>query len=95
MAGETLTEAPRHVRAQLDGSRAARCRTATSRTFRFSNFNAAFGFMTRAALLAKKMNQPSGWFNGYDHLGVASSIHGAGEHRALDVRMDRTMDGKA
>jgi hypothetical protein len=43
--------------------------------------------MTRAALLAEKMNQHSGWFNTYDRLGVASSIHARGQyHRSPSGR---------
>jgi 4a-hydroxytetrahydrobiopterin dehydratase len=96
MARATLTEAPRHARAQRDGSRAAD-RTATGRTSTFSDCNAAFGCMTHAALLAEKMNQHPRWFNVYDRLGVASSRDGAGRHRALDARMVKAMDrfGKA
>jgi len=46
--------------------------------FEFKNFNEAFGFMTRVALLAEKMNHHPTWTNTYNKVEVYLSTHDAG-----------------
>ena len=48
------------------------------REFRFADFNEAFGFMTRAALVAEQMNHHPEWFNVYDRVVVDLTTHDAG-----------------
>jgi len=67
-------------------------RDAIQRTFNFKNFNQAWGFMSRAALLAEEMNHHPEWFNVYGRVEVTLSTHDAGGLSALDVRMARAMD---
>lgn len=78
-----------------DWSRAEGQREAIARTFRFKDFNAAFGFMSRVALLAEKMDHHPEWSNVYDRVEVLLTTHDAGGVTALDVKMARFMDETA
>lgn len=49
------------------------------RTFRFRDFNEAFGFMTRVALIAEKMNHHPTWTNTYNTVSFELSTHDAGD----------------
>ena len=50
-------------------------RDAISRTFRFKDFNAAFGFMTRCALKADQMDHHPEWFNVYNRVDIVLTSH--------------------
>ena len=67
-------------------------RSAMSRQFKFKNFNEAFGFMTRAALLAEKMNHHPEWSNVYGSVDVTLSTHDAGGITELDIKLAKAMD---
>lgn len=67
-------------------------RDAITRSFKFKDFNAAFGFMARVALLAEKMDHHPEWFNVYNRVEVTLSTHDAGGVTEKDVRMARAMD---
>ncbi len=67
-------------------------RDAIRKSFRFADFNAAFGFMARVALLAEKMDHHPEWFNVYNRVDVTLATHDAGGVTELDVRMARFMD---
>ncbi len=67
-------------------------RNAIARTFEFKDFNAAFGFMTRVALLAEKMDHHPEWSNVYRTVEVTLSTHDAGGVTDNDIRMARAMD---
>jgi len=68
-------------------------RDAIARKFDFKDFNEAFAFMTRAALLAEKMDHHPEWFNVYNKVEVTLSTHDAGGITENDVRMAKAMDG--
>jgi 4a-hydroxytetrahydrobiopterin dehydratase len=70
-------------------------REAITRKFEFKSFNQAFGFMTRAALLAEKMDHHPEWFNVYNKVEVTLSTHDAGGLTDNDIRMAKAMDGYA
>jgi 4a-hydroxytetrahydrobiopterin dehydratase len=70
-------------------------RDAISRKFEFKDFNAAFGFMTRVALLADKMDHHPEWFNVYNKVDVTLSTHDAGGVTQNDIDMAKAMDGYA
>src|ERR1700737_4042308 len=53
-------------------------RNAIARKFEFQDFNEAFAFMTRAALLAEKLDHHPEWFNVYNKVEVTLSTHDAG-----------------
>lgn len=48
------------------------------RVFEFKDFSAAFGFMTRAALAAEKMNHHPDWSNSWNKVTVDLCTHSAG-----------------
>lgn len=45
------------------------------RSFKFSNFIDAFGFMTKVALVAEKMNHHPTWSNSYNKVDIALTTH--------------------
>ena len=66
-------------------------RDAIEAEFLFSNFNQAFGFMTRVALLAESMNHHPEWFNVYNRINITLTTHDAGGVTSLDIRMAKAM----
>jgi 4a-hydroxytetrahydrobiopterin dehydratase len=50
-----------------------------TRTFKFKDFGEAFGFMTRVALLAEKMNHHPTWTNTWNTVHIELSTHDAGD----------------
>ena len=70
-------------------------RDAIERTFVFADFNAAFGFMTRAALVAERMNHHPEWSNVWNRVEVVLSTHDAGGLTELDIRLAAAMDAIA
>jgi 4a-hydroxytetrahydrobiopterin dehydratase len=78
--------------AKLAGWKPVDGRDAITKTFTFTDFNAAFGFMTRAALVAEKLDHHPEWFNVYKTVTVTLSTHDAGGVTALDVKLAETMD---
>jgi 4a-hydroxytetrahydrobiopterin dehydratase len=70
-------------------------RNAISKRFVFADFNAAFGWMSRVALLAEKMDHHPEWSNVYKTVDVTLSTHDAGGLSALDIAMARAMDAMA
>ena len=66
-----------------------------TKTFRLGDFNRAFGFMTRVALLAEKLDHPPEWFNVYDRVEVLLSTHDANGVTELDLTMAKFMDEAA
>ena len=67
-------------------------RDAISKKFVFKDFNQAFGFMTRAALVAEKMDHHPEWFNVYKTVDVTLSTHDAGGVTESDVKLAAEMD---
>lgn len=70
-------------------------RDAIVRSFRFADFNAAFGFMSRTALLAEKLDHHPEWSNVYNRVEVVLTTHDAGGVTERDLTMARFMDGIA
>jgi len=67
-------------------------RDAIGRSFKFKDFNQAWGFMTRVALAAEKLDHHPEWFNVYNRVEVALSTHDAGGVTELDVTLAKIMD---
>ena len=63
-----------------------------NKVFRFPDFVAAFGFMTRAALIAQSMDHHPDWRNVYNRVEVELSTHDAGGLTALDFDLARRME---
>lgn len=69
------------------------------RSFQFSNFIEAFGFMTRVALVAEKMNHHPNWTNVYNKVDVTLSTHDKGniiteKDKKLASEIDKIFSGK-
>ena len=93
MARDKLTgEARKAALARLTGWSEVAGRDAISKTFVFKDFNAAFGFMARAALVAEKMDHHPEWSNVYKTVAVTLSTHDAGGLTELDVTLAAAMD---
>jgi 4a-hydroxytetrahydrobiopterin dehydratase len=67
-------------------------RDAIAKKFVFKDFNQAFGFMTRAALVAEKMDHHPEWFNVYKTVDVTLSTHDVGGVTELDIKLAEAMD---
>lgn len=67
-------------------------RDAIQRTFRFKDFNEAFGFMTRVALRADQLDHHPEWFNVYNRVDVILTTHDADGVTDLDVSLASFMD---
>ena len=65
------------------------------RELRFRDFSEAFGFMTRAALVAESMNHHPEWLNVWNRVVVDLSTHDAGGITALDLELARRMNALA
>ncbi len=88
LAGEARTAAL----ARLKGWSEVTGRDAITRKFVFADFNEAFGFMTRAALVAEKLDHHPEWFNVYKTVDVTLSTHDAGGLTERDIRLAEAMD---
>ncbi len=70
-------------------------RDAIRRELRFADFNAAFGFMARVALMAEKLDHHPEWSNTYNRVEIVLSTHDAGGVSARDVALARFIDSIA
>ena len=85
---EKLTGAARAAAlAKLVGWNEVDGRDAIRRSYRFKDFNAAFGFMSRAALMAEKLDHHPEWFNVYNRVEVTLATHDAGGVTERDVKL--------
>lgn len=73
----------------------AKDREAIIRSFQFVDFDAAFAFMTRTALLAAKMDHHPEWVNVYNKVDVTLTTHDAGGVTRKDIDLASAMDGYA
>ncbi|MGL4559466.1 MAG: 4a-hydroxytetrahydrobiopterin dehydratase [Afipia sp.] len=78
--------------ARLKGWSEVSGRDAIAKTFTFRDFNEAFGFMTRAALVAEKSDHHPEWRNVYRTVEVVLSTHDAGGVTARDIALAEAMD---
>ena len=65
---------------------------AIEKQFVFQDFNEAFGWMSRIALVAEKMDHHPEWFNVYRTVRVTLTTHDAGGVTSLDIKMAAIMD---
>ena len=70
-------------------------RDALRKIWKFTNFSEAWGFMTRAALAAEKLNHHPEWSNVYNVVDVTLSTHDCHGLSALDITLARRMDAMA
>ena len=62
------------------------------RTIRFADFNAAFGFMTRVALVAESLGHHPEWSNVWNTVRIDLTTHDAGGLTELDLQLARRID---
>jgi 4a-hydroxytetrahydrobiopterin dehydratase len=95
MAERLSAEARKSALKGLPGWTEAPGREAIARTFVFKDFNEAFGFMTRAALVAEKSDHHPEWSNVYKTVDVVLATHDAGGVTALDIELAKAMNAIA
>jgi 4a-hydroxytetrahydrobiopterin dehydratase len=79
----------------LKGWQEVKGRDAIAKRFVFKDFNEAFGFMTRVALAAERMDHHPEWFNVYKTVDVTLATHDAGGVTEKDIALARIMDAVA
>jgi len=92
MAQKLAADARKTALAKLAGWSDVQGRDAIQKKFVFKDFNEAFGFMARAALIAEKMDHHPEWFNVYKTVEVTLSTHDAGGLTELDVKLAEAMN---
>jgi 4a-hydroxytetrahydrobiopterin dehydratase len=92
MVQKLTPDARKTALARLKGWSDVDGRDAISRKFAFKDFNEAFGFMARAALIAEKLDHHPEWFNVYNRVEVTLSTHDAGGVTERDVKLASEMD---
>lgn len=92
MSQKLAGEARKAALARLKGWSETSGRDAIIRKFVFADFNEAFGFMTRAALVAEKLDHHPEWFNVYKTVDVTLSTHDAGGLTDRDIKLAEAMD---
>ncbi|XP_066581175.1 probable pterin-4-alpha-carbinolamine dehydratase [Prorops nasuta] len=70
-------------------------RDAIEKSFQFTNFNEAFGFMTRVALQAEKMDHHPEWFNVYNKVNITLSSHDVNGLSQRDIKLATFIDKAA
>jgi len=92
MAQKLTGDARKSGLARLSGWSEVNGRDAITKRFVFKDFNEAFGFMTRAALVAEKFDHHPEWFNVYKNVEVTLSTHDAGGVTELDLKLAEAMN---
>jgi 4a-hydroxytetrahydrobiopterin dehydratase len=95
MVERLSAEARKSALKGLSGWSELRDREAITRTFIFKDFNEAFGFMTRAALVAEKNDHHPEWRNVYKTVEVVLATHDAGGVTARDIKLAEAMNAIA
>ena len=76
----------------LDGWSMADGKDAIEKTFEFGDFVEAWGFMSRAAIWAEKLNHHPEWSNVYKTVDVILTTHDCDGLSELDVKLAKKMD---
>ena len=81
--------------ASLKGWKKVSKRDAIAKSFKFADFNQAWGFMTRVALAAEKADHHPEWSNVYNKVEIVLSTHDAGGLSEKDVALAKFIDSIA
>jgi 4a-hydroxytetrahydrobiopterin dehydratase len=95
MAERLTAEARKSQLQALAGWAEVPGREAIARTFTFKDFNEAFGFMTRVALVAEKNDHHPEWRNVYRTVEVVLATHDAGGITSRDIALAKAMNAIA
>ena len=95
MVERLSAEARKSALRELPGWAEVAGREAIARTFIFKDFNQAFGFMTRVALVAEKNDHHPEWRNVYKTVEVVLATHDAGGVTMRDVELAKAMNAIA
>ncbi len=91
LAGEERADAL----SALEGWTEVGGRDAITKSFTFKNFNEAFGFMTRIALHAERLDHHPEWFNVYKRVDITLTTHDCDGLSERDIRLARLIDAAA
>lgn len=81
--------------AELAGWRLADGREAIEKRFTFKDFNEAFGFMTRVALMADKIDHHPEWSNVYNRVDILMTTHDCDGLSERDAALARFIEAAA
>jgi len=88
-----LTDAERQAAlSELANWKIVANRDAIQRSFKFKNFNEAWGFMNRVALLAEQQDHHPEWFNVYNRVDILLSTHDCDGLSQRDVKLAKAID---
>jgi 4a-hydroxytetrahydrobiopterin dehydratase len=93
MTAKLTGKARNDALATLEGWAEMAGRDAIQKSFKFADFNQAWGFMARVALAAEKADHHPEWSNVYNRVEIVLSTHDAGGLSAKDVALARFIDG--
>jgi 4a-hydroxytetrahydrobiopterin dehydratase len=95
MVERLSAEARKSALKELNGWSELSGREALVKTFTFKDFNEAFGFMSRVALVAEKRDHHPEWKNVYKTVEVVLATHDAGGVTKLDIDLAKAMNAIA
>jgi 4a-hydroxytetrahydrobiopterin dehydratase len=95
MVQKLAPESRKAALAKVPEWREAPGRDAIVRSFKFADFSEAFGFMTRVALAAEKMDHHPEWSNVYNRVEILLSTHDAGGLSEHDITLAAAIDSLA
>lgn len=95
MSGKLTGKAREKALKGLKGWAKVRGRDAIEKSYKFKDFNEAFGFMTRVAIKAEQMNHHPEWFNVYNRVEITLSTHDANGLTSRDIALARFIDAIA
>ena len=92
MSQKLTNDARRLALSRIPDWQAVGDRDAITKRFKFADFNAAFAFMTRVALVAEKMDHHPEWSNVWNRVDVTLTTHDAGGLTDRDIALAEAMD---
>lgn len=92
MSDKLTGEARRTALRELHGWSEVEDRDAIRKTFHFADFNEAFGFMTRVAMMAEKLDHHPEWFNVYNRVEVILTSHDVEGLTKRDMTLAHAID---
>jgi 4a-hydroxytetrahydrobiopterin dehydratase len=95
MTAKLSAQARKDALAGLSGWSDVDGRDAIRKSYKFADFNQAWGFMTRVALAAEKADHHPEWSNVYNRVEIVLSTHDAGGLSDKDVALARVIDSIA